>query len=86
VIFSIGHVAGEVLPVPPPANDQGQSFLPLKTTFTILGDIIHCKNRFAVFLTPAGMSLNKLSLAGNNIIIPRLGEFECHPGWRRKNQ
>ncbi len=27
---------------------------------------IHCKKRFAIFLSPAGMSLTKLSLAGNN--------------------
>jgi hypothetical protein len=27
------------------------------------------------FPSPAGMSLNKLSLAGNNLIIPGYGEF-----------
>jgi hypothetical protein len=52
--FSVGHVAGEDLPVPPPANDQGQSFLQLKPTFTFLGDITHCKNRLAVFLSQPG--------------------------------
>jgi hypothetical protein len=30
----------------------------------------HC-----VFPSPAGMSLTKLSLAGNNLIIPSQGEF-----------
>jgi hypothetical protein len=33
------------------------------------------KKRLAVFLFPAGMSLTKLSLAGNNLIIPGEGEF-----------
>ncbi len=28
--------------------------------------ILHCKKRFLIFLSPAGMSLTKLSLAGNN--------------------
>jgi hypothetical protein len=31
---------------------------------------IHCKKRFAVFPSPSGMSQTKLSLAGNNYIIP----------------
>jgi hypothetical protein len=33
------------------------------------------KKRIAVFLSPAGMSLTKLSLAGNNLRIPGQGEF-----------
>jgi hypothetical protein len=33
------------------------------------------KKRFEIFLSPAGMSLTKLSLAGNNLIIPAQGEF-----------
>ncbi len=50
--------------------------------------ILHCKKRLAVFPSPAGVSLTKLSLAGNNLnlfkfislnliylIIPRQGEF-----------
>jgi hypothetical protein len=38
---------------------------------------LHCKKRLPVsfFLSPAGMSLTKLSLAGNNLIIPGQGEF-----------
>ncbi len=36
---------------------------------------IHCKNRLAVFLSPAGMSLTKLSLVGNKFRIPGQGEF-----------
>jgi hypothetical protein len=30
----------------------------------------HCKKRLGVFLSPAGMSLTKLSLARNNKIVP----------------
>jgi hypothetical protein len=36
---------------------------------------IHCKKSLAVFLSPAGMSLTKLSLGENNLIIPVQGEF-----------
>jgi hypothetical protein len=33
------------------------------------------------------MSLTKLSLAGNNLIIPDQGEFGLyHPGWGRENR
>ncbi len=40
-----------------------------------------------IFLSPAGMSLTKLSLAGNNWIIPVLGEFGLgHPGLGRGNR
>ncbi len=31
---------------------------------------IHCKKRLAIFPSPTGMSRTKLSLAGNNLIIP----------------
>jgi hypothetical protein len=42
----------------------------------------HCKKRLTVFLSPAGMSLTKLSLVGNNLIIPSQEEFgKRHPGW-----
>jgi hypothetical protein len=37
---------------------------------------MHCKKMVASFPSPAGMSLTKLSLAGNNLIIPRQGEFD----------
>ncbi len=33
------------------------------------------KKRLPVFPSPAGMSLTKLALAGNNLIIPGQGEF-----------
>jgi hypothetical protein len=39
---------------------------------------VHCQKSLAVFLFPAGLSLTKLSLAGNNfntLIIPCQGEF-----------
>jgi hypothetical protein len=36
---------------------------------------IHRKKWFAIFLSPGGMSLTKLSLAGNNLIIPSQVEF-----------
>jgi hypothetical protein len=32
--------------------------------------LLHCKKRLAVFPSPAGISLTKLSLAGNKLIIP----------------
>ncbi len=38
-------------------------------------DKIHCKKRLAIFLSQAGMSLTKLSLAGHNLIIPDQEEF-----------
>ena len=31
---------------------------------------LHCNKSFAIFLSPAGLSLTKLSLAGNNVLIP----------------
>jgi hypothetical protein len=36
---------------------------------------VHCKKSSAVFPSPAGMSLTKLSLDGKNLIIPVKGEF-----------
>ncbi len=35
---------------------------------------LHCKKRFAVFPSPAGMSLEKLSLADNYLTIPHQGD------------
>ncbi len=41
----------------------------------------------AVFLSPAGMSLTKLSLAGKNSIILGQGEFgKWHAAWGRENR
>ncbi len=37
---------------------------------------IHCKKELAVFPSPAGMSLMKLFLGGNNLIFPAQGEFD----------
>jgi hypothetical protein len=39
----------------------------------------HCKKRLSFFLSLAGMSLTKLSLAGNNLIIPTQGVFGYIP-------
>jgi hypothetical protein len=36
---------------------------------------MHCKKRLAIFPSPAGMSLTKLSLIRNNFIFPAQGEF-----------
>ncbi len=36
---------------------------------------VHCKKRLVIFPSPAGMSLTKLSLAGNNLFILGQGEF-----------
>jgi hypothetical protein len=36
---------------------------------------IHCKKSLTIFPSPAGMSLTKLSLAGNNFIVTGQGEF-----------
>jgi hypothetical protein len=36
---------------------------------------VHCKKKLAIFPSPAGMSLTKLSLGGKNKIIPAQGEF-----------
>jgi hypothetical protein len=48
---------------------------------------IHCKKRLAIFPSPPGMSLTKLSLTGNNLIIPCQREFgQWHPGWGRENR
>jgi hypothetical protein len=40
-----------------------------------LHSLLHCKKRLTIFLSPAGMSLTKLSLAVSNLIIPSQGEF-----------
>jgi hypothetical protein len=48
---------------------------------------VHCKKRSAIFPSPAGMSLTKISLAGNNKISPGQGEFgKWQSGWGRKNR
>jgi hypothetical protein len=33
------------------------------------------KKKLPIFLSPTGMSLTKLSLAGNTLIVPGKGEF-----------
>ncbi len=44
---------------------------------------VHCKKRFPV--SPAGMSLTKLSLAGNYLIVPGRREFGKWTGWGQEN-
>jgi hypothetical protein len=36
---------------------------------------VHCKKRLTINPSPAGMSITKLSLAGNIFVIPGQGEF-----------
>ncbi len=44
------------------------------------------QKRLSIFPSPAGMSLTKLSLAGNNLIVHGQGEFgQWHPGWGWEN-
>jgi hypothetical protein len=43
--------------------------------FNNFASLIHSKKRVTIFPSPAGMSLTKLSLAGNSLIIPVQGEF-----------
>jgi hypothetical protein len=40
-----------------------------------LQNTVHCKKSLAIFPSPAGLSLTKLSLTGNNLIISGKGEF-----------
>jgi hypothetical protein len=44
--------------------------LPGSATF-----MLHCKKGLAIFPSPAGVSVTKLSLAGNYLINPGQGEF-----------
>jgi hypothetical protein len=43
--------------------------------FSISGQVLHCKKGLAVFPSPAGMSLIKLFLGGNNLVFPAQREF-----------
>jgi hypothetical protein len=43
-------------------------------------EIVHCKKRLTIFPSPAGMSLTKLFLDGNNLIISCQGEFGAGDG------
>jgi hypothetical protein len=42
--------------------------------FPKIGKVLHCKKRLTIFPPLAGMSITKLSLAGNNLIFPALRE------------
>ncbi len=39
--------------------------------------MIHCKKRLVILPSPAGMSLTKLSMSGNNLIIPGQGNCQA---------
>ncbi len=62
-----------------------KSWIPaFSTLHWLIIPTLHCKKWFAIFPSPAGMSLTKLSLGGN---IPGQGEFsQWHPGWGRENR
>jgi hypothetical protein len=53
-----------------PQDYQRGYKLKVTTKYTV----VHCKKKLAVFPSAAGMSLSKLSLAGNNFIIPEARE------------
>jgi hypothetical protein len=55
----------------------GRKFAEIGTMLCRSEFSLHFKESFEVFPSPAGMSLTKLFLAGNNLIIPGQGEF----GW-----
>jgi hypothetical protein len=49
----------------------GKSGKTLLKKYSIIAiQYLHCKKRLAAFPSPAGMSLTKLFLGGNNFIIP----------------
>ncbi len=52
----------------------GRVYIVYRTTISN-SNTQHCKKRLAIFPCPAGMSLTKLSLDGNNLNIPGQGEF-----------
>ncbi len=58
-------------------NNPNWSFHPLSCLAWISREdaVAHCKKKLAVFPTPAGMSLIKLSLGGKNLIISVQGEL-----------
>ncbi len=59
------------------------------TSFVVVwfGSTPHCKKSLAIFPTPGGMSLTKLSMAWKIFMIPGRGELgKWHPGWGRENR
>jgi hypothetical protein len=49
--------------------------VPLGFRLKMQPKLLHCEKKLTIFPSPAGMSLTKLSLAGNSLIIPGQGEF-----------
>jgi|688.fasta_scaffold909391_1 hypothetical protein len=62
--------------MPAVLNTTADKKRPYRTSSLWYPQTIHCKKRLSFFPYPAGMSLAKLSLAGNNLIIPGKGEFD----------
>ncbi len=58
-----------------PRDDGGHGQGKRKDKKQLICPILHCKNSLAIFLSPAGMPLTKLFLAGKNLINPGQGEF-----------
>jgi hypothetical protein len=48
----------------------------IHTRLDLIHTRLHCKKRLSIFLSPVGMSLTKLSQAGNNFVIPGQREFD----------
>jgi hypothetical protein len=56
-------------------NDTGGSTKRMRSPTSAFEKAYTVKNRLATFPSLAGMSLTKLSLGGNNLIISAEGEF-----------
>ncbi len=58
-----------------------------KILFSTSDFSLHCKKRFSIFTSQAGMSLTKLSLARNSLIFLGQGKFDqWYPGWGLENR
>jgi hypothetical protein len=68
------NVFGQILLLPAALQVVEKNLQYINMCKTMSATNIHCKNRLGIFPSPAGMSLTKLSLGGNNLII--LGQRE----------
>jgi hypothetical protein len=64
-----------------PASHRVRQHLLGGDAFVVEKCPIHLKKISTIFPSPAAMSLTKLSLAGNNLIFPRQGEFWLVTSW-----
>ncbi len=74
--WAVAVTRGEKVPFQPLLKNIGEHWVFRKVTLPFhqcsrISFALHCKKRLAIFPSPAGMSLTKISLAGNNQIIPR---------------